>query len=860
MKWLFLSLIALGLWLQSVGAAIAQPHRPQGNHQPLEVDRVLSVPNPIPRTGDQPLLVVLVDFPDRTGLFTGQAWQQVFFGANGFTDYFKENSYNQLRYTGDIVGLTNGAPAKNSANVAYVRLPNPITYYANGNHGFSMGQNFFPRNDGGVVAHALQALDNAGFNFTPYANPMTKRIENLIVVFAGSSYAYTQDTNNSLEATAYRLVDAGGGEYVTKGGQIADNFTFCPDQRLKLSGQIAYIGVCAHEHGHALGMVELYDFSVTTTGAGAFDLMAYGVYGAGEGLRPFQFGAFSKQLFGWSTATVMNAGTTTVALPPAETNSKVLKLYPHGDATSKEYFLLENRQALGFDQEWSSKLCPGLAIWHVDQTILDAYFAKNLINTLPSAGGPPHQGAIVVEADGRFDMSTPRGALNYGECSDLWQPGQTWGGASSNLWTGAASGLTVQVLSSSNDALNLSITVDNGAGPTPTPTATTKPTTGTPTPPATNTPTPAGTPVFDPNARYRFTTQWQGDGKSLDSTNANGRWQPILAISGNGGGQAWKLTALGNGYYRLTTQSLGDGLSLDILNDGVNTQPIFAATGNYSGQFWQITPLGNGYYRLTTQWRGANWSLDIVNDGVNNKPILAPSANASGQFWKIAAFTAATPTSTPTPTFTATPTRPTPTPTLSPTPSVTPTPINGCFVSLNDGATFTGQRAVTVRALVSGASAMQLSNDGGFTGAVWQAYAPATSWTLRDVGQRIATLVVYVRFRNAAGALLCNGAILTDDIIYDPLSPKVTSATLTAGQLMITAEDQVDGSGVADLEISGQADFADADWQPFTPVVSLPATEDKNLYIRVRDQAGNESAVVNLASSQQWLFLPFVQR
>jgi hypothetical protein len=36
---------------------------------------------PIPRTGDQKLLVILVDFPDRTGLFTGTAWQQRFFGA-----------------------------------------------------------------------------------------------------------------------------------------------------------------------------------------------------------------------------------------------------------------------------------------------------------------------------------------------------------------------------------------------------------------------------------------------------------------------------------------------------------------------------------------------------------------------------------------------------------------------------------------------------------------------------------------------------------------------------------------------------------------------------------------------------------
>ncbi|CAF4341831.1 unnamed protein product, partial [Rotaria sordida] len=57
-----------------------------------------------------------------------------------------------------------------------------------------------------------------------------------------------------------------------------------------------------------------------------------------------------------------------------------------------------------------------------------------------------------------------------------------------------------------------------------------------------------------------------------------------------------------NIYYRLTTQWQGDGKSLDIVNDGTNNRPILAATGALTGQYWKITPIGNGYYRLTTQW------------------------------------------------------------------------------------------------------------------------------------------------------------------------------------------------------------------------------------------------------------------
>jgi hypothetical protein len=46
-----------------------------------------------------------------------------------------------------------------------------------------------------------------------------------------------------------------------------------------------------------------------------------------------------------------------------------------------------------------------------------------------------------------------------------------------------------------------------------------------------------------------------------------------------------------NSYYRLTTQWQGDGKSLDILNDGTNNRPILFTTGGYSGQYWKITKI-----------------------------------------------------------------------------------------------------------------------------------------------------------------------------------------------------------------------------------------------------------------------------
>jgi immune inhibitor A len=206
-------------------------------------------------------------------------------------------------------------------------------------------------------------------------------------------------------------------------------------------------------------MLDLYDLSNITSGTGRFDAMSYGAYGSATGARPFHFSAFSKEFVHWITPTVFISGSHFVSLQSAENTTSFIKLYPNGDASSNEYFLLENRRPIGFDQDWlSARLCAGLVIWHVDQTIVEDY--PNKVNTLASAGGPPHQGVIVVEADGRFDMLKP--PINYGQCSDTWTVGQTWDANSSpnsRLWDGTDSRLSVAELSETSGSMTLLITV-----------------------------------------------------------------------------------------------------------------------------------------------------------------------------------------------------------------------------------------------------------------------------------------------------------------------------------------------------------------------------------------------------------------
>ena len=194
-------------------------------------------------------------------------------------------------------------------------------------------------------------------------------------------------------------------------------------------------------------------------------------------------------------------------------------------------------------------------------------------------------------------------------------------------------------------------------------------------------------------------------------------------------------------------------------------------------------PAHIGRVGSTSQWSGAvkvmagsggstATSTPAATATHTSTPTSIPTSTPTSTSTSTATSTAiATATSTPTPTQTSTPT-PTSTPTSTPTHTPTPT-LDNCTLTISNGQAYTNKPQVELRTNVAGATEILLSNDGGFVNTTWQPYTTHISWTLSDPGQRISTLLVYARFRNANGPL-CNGSTLIDDIIYDSLVPQVT--------------------------------------------------------------------------------------
>lgn len=192
---------------------------------------------------------------------------------------------------------------------------------------------------------------------------------------------------------------------------------------------VTEIGILAHEFGHALGLPDLYDTDGGSEGIGAWGLMGAGAWGCSSAFmpeRPCHMEAWSKSMLGWVTVETLaaDAEVGALSLPAVETSHQVLRVNS-GDG-SAEYFLLESRQRVGFDQSIPGE---GLLVWHIDPTRAEFPVSFNRTNTDPS-----RYGVGLIEADGDFDLRKAVGA--GGNLGDGFDP---FPGASGNRFFHAGS-------------------------------------------------------------------------------------------------------------------------------------------------------------------------------------------------------------------------------------------------------------------------------------------------------------------------------------------------------------------------------------------------------------------------------------
>jgi immune inhibitor A len=304
-------------------------------------------------------VAVLIEFPDhlRNASHPESNYEDLIFSDDTYPtgsvrDWYQVNSYGQYDLEGGVYGW-------------YPTSDNYNYNYNDQNYGLSWG--------GRAVALKAAQLSDPIVDFGEYDNDGPDGIPNsgdddgyvdLFFVFhAGPCGSQTSNVNDiwSHKSSIYYTTD----DDCENGGKIhISDYAIQPEENPDES--MVTIGVVCHEMGHVLGLPDLYDYSPATYGIGFWGAMSYGCHG-GDGVHrysPVHFSAWSKEQLGWVAPTEVAENLDDVTFEPVEENQVIYKVWRDG-SYGQEYFLIENRQQLDFDQYLMGT---GLLIWHIDNT------------------------------------------------------------------------------------------------------------------------------------------------------------------------------------------------------------------------------------------------------------------------------------------------------------------------------------------------------------------------------------------------------------------------------------------------------------------------------------------------------------
>ena len=421
--------------------------------------------------GTQKVLVILTNFTPSTSRGTTDAqWNQLFFdstaGAKSVKNFYDQASFGSfsLAPAAETYGTTNDGVVAVTLGYAH---PNP-----------------YPTNDDNrlITRNALLAADPY-INFSSFDTNGNGALDvtelHLLVIVRGFEKSYGGTSGSCTPSVWGHRWSLGGAvpAPILDGVTVASssyNGGYTQEgewhEFINLNcgsgpgGHMATMGIMAHELGHDIDWPDLYDTDGSSEGVGSWSVMSSGSWGRTsgseyQGFTPVLPDAFLKWYQRWITPVPVTAPQTGVALPNSAQNPAAYLLgvnpggidWDFGNASGTgEYFLVENRQLVGFDTGlWgidSAGNAKGCLIWHIDETrtstnSANATETRKLVD-VEEADGPPQ------------DMDFPSGSGgNRGDAGDPW-PGSTgettFGAASdpnSTWYSDAASGIRVSNIS-----------------------------------------------------------------------------------------------------------------------------------------------------------------------------------------------------------------------------------------------------------------------------------------------------------------------------------------------------------------------------------------------------------------------------
>ena len=375
-------------------------------------------------TGKQNGLVILVQFPDKSFVtpspkqtFT-RFFNEVGYNENGMAgsvrDYFLAQSEDKLEINFDVVG-----PFTTEHNMAYY-----------GKHGIKNGTELNDTLPEAMVAEAVDAAYKAGTDFTKYDWDNDGEVDQVFVIYAG--YAEAQ---GAAPETIWPHEWVLSGDYSRSfkiNGKNIRIYTYGCAAELRGDGEdkteyLDGIGTACHEFSHCLGLPDMYDTDGQILyGMSDWDVMSGGSY-IDNSCTPAGYTSYERWFSGWKEPEEISSLKQIENMRPlTEKGSKAYVIYnkaTRSQGIKGEYYLLENRQPVGFDKKLPGH---GLLILHVDYD--SNLWTSNKINS----NKQDHQHLTIIAADNDYDYHSKRSLAG-----DPW-PGVTGNTILGNNTTPAA--------------------------------------------------------------------------------------------------------------------------------------------------------------------------------------------------------------------------------------------------------------------------------------------------------------------------------------------------------------------------------------------------------------------------------------
>ena len=414
-KWAFLIVAVLGglVMAPAMGARARQappqdsePIRPPEMPVMPEMPRAPSAPrapavapvlplNRLPKepiVGERRVCVLLVKFLDANPQLshTPAYFQRRLFSAEeplSLASYFDEVSYGRLRLTGDAFGWFLAREDPGTSDEAMATAKNKSDY-----------------TDPYTLVQEVLALADPVVDFSQYDLDRDGVVDFLFLILADSDGGTEPELFQTPRTFAFTI--EGQQPLQTADGVYIDWFS--------VFNESSGLGYMVREFLHLCGMPDLdgspQGIPPRHVGVGFWSVMGTGymlgppdpITGEPDGSVPGHPDPWTKIALGWVEPKVIIAPGK-VELPAVEEEPVVYKIPVGGDPEAKEYFLIENRQRIGFDRYLPGA---GLLIWHVDERVLEHFTQPDGTYTNWLTKDPIHPFISVVQADGRNDLSS----------------------------------------------------------------------------------------------------------------------------------------------------------------------------------------------------------------------------------------------------------------------------------------------------------------------------------------------------------------------------------------------------------------------------------------------------------------------